>query len=87
MRSGVHKDRIRDALSDADIVVCKSTDSDWGLKSVLAEFKQPTALYDNVDALVANLVPQLHAGDHVVVMSNSGFGSIHKKLLDAIEKG
>lgn len=84
MRAGVHKDRIQDALAQADMVVCKGTESDWGLKKILSEFKQPTALYDNVDALVSHLAPSLHAGDHVVIMSNSGFGGIHQKLLDAI---
>lgn len=86
MRSGVHKDRIQESLKDADMVVCKGTesDSDWGLQSILAEFKQPTFLYDNVDTLVVSLVTKLRAGDHVVIMSNSGFGGIHKKLLEAI---
>lgn len=87
MRSGVHKDRIQHALKEADMVVCKRPALDWGLSSILAEFKQPTVMYDNVDALVTQLVPQLHAGDHVVVMSNSGFEGIHKKILDAIERG
>lgn len=86
MRSGVHKDRIQEALSGADMVVCKSTEADWGLKTLLQQFKQPTALYDDVDVLVNHLVPTLHAGDHVVIMSNSSFGGIHKKLLDAIEE-
>lgn len=86
MRSGVHKDRICDSFAAADMVVCKSTQSDWGLNAVLSQFKQPTALYDDVDAIVKNLVPQLHAGDHVIVMSNSGFGGIHQKLLDAIDR-
>ncbi len=84
MRSGVHKDRIRESLNSADMVVCKTTESDWGLKNILAEFKQPTALYDDVDTLVQRLAPHLKAGDHVVIMSNSGFGGIHQKLLDAI---
>ncbi|MBX3709379.1 MAG: UDP-N-acetylmuramate:L-alanyl-gamma-D-glutamyl-meso-diaminopimelate ligase [Gammaproteobacteria bacterium] len=87
MRSGVHKERIQDALNNADVVICKSTESDWGLSAVLEKFKQPTALYDNVDILVENLVPMLRAGDHVVIMSNSSFGGIHHKLLSAIERG
>lgn len=87
MRTGVHKDHIQAAFSTADKVVCKSTEQDWGLKSVLANFTQPTALYDDVDTIVSYLVPALRPGDHVVVMSNSGFGNIHQKLLDAIEKG
>lgn len=86
MRSGVHKDRISESLTDADVVVCKSTDSDWGLKEILASCKQPTTVYDDVDQLVQTLVPTLQAGDHVIVMSNSGFGGIHQKLITTIEK-
>ncbi|HEX4045241.1 MAG TPA: UDP-N-acetylmuramate:L-alanyl-gamma-D-glutamyl-meso-diaminopimelate ligase [Gammaproteobacteria bacterium] len=84
MRSGVHRDRMPAALTDADLVVCKDTDVDWGLKTVLAQCKQPTALYEDVDTLVQQLVPQLRAGDHVIIMSNGGFGGIHQKLLNAI---
>jgi UDP-N-acetylmuramate: L-alanyl-gamma-D-glutamyl-meso-diaminopimelate ligase len=87
MRSGVHKDRMQEALKEADMVICKSTEMDWGLQSILANFKQPTSLYENVDTLISGLVPQLHAGDHIIVMSNSSFGGIHQKLLDAIARG
>ncbi len=86
MRSGVHQDQIPGSLRSADMIVCKRPESDWGLKAVLAECEQPAVLYDDVDTLVTHLVPELKPGDHVVVMSNSGFGGIHKKLLDAIER-
>jgi UDP-N-acetylmuramate: L-alanyl-gamma-D-glutamyl-meso-diaminopimelate ligase len=86
MRSGVHKDHIKSALSAADIVVCKQPEeSSWDLASILKEFPQPTALYENVDLIVESLVKQLKTGDHIVVMSNSGFGGIHQKLLNALE--
>lgn len=84
MRAGVHKNSIQDALSEADMVICKDTNSDWGLNGILAQFKQPTQLYTDVDSLVQNLLPTLKAGDHVVVMSNAGFGGIHQKLLDGL---
>jgi len=85
MRAGVHKDTIENALQKADMVVCKRPEQDsWGLEKVLKNFSQPTALFDNVDSLVASLTKQLKSGDHVVVMSNSGFGGIHQKLLSAI---
>lgn len=86
MRSGVHKHHIQEAFKLADIVVCKNTETEWGLKSILANFHQPTRLYNDVDTLVEKLIPELHPGDHVVIMSNASFGGIHKKLLDAIEK-
>ncbi len=86
MRSGVHKTKIQEALNEANVVVCKETEAEWGLKEILSQFKQPTALYRDVDTLVSELAPTLQPGDHVVVMSNSGFGGIHHKLLAAIEE-
>jgi UDP-N-acetylmuramate: L-alanyl-gamma-D-glutamyl-meso-diaminopimelate ligase len=38
-----------------------------------------------VDSLVAGLVTEVAAGDHVVVMSNGGFGGFHDKLLAALQ--
>lgn len=85
MRTGVHRDAMKEALKLADKVICKRpAGTDWGLEAVLKQFSQPTAMYDDVDSLVTNLSPQLQSGDHVVVMSNSGFGGIHNKLLLAI---
>ena len=85
MRSGVHKDTIKNALLTADMVVCKRPEKcDWNVDHVLDQFAQTTAAYDNVDELVENLVGQLQSGDHVVVMSNSGFGGVHQKLLQAL---
>lgn len=86
MRSGVHKDAIKDSLIDADLIACKRPDSEWDLASILTQFNQPTVLSDQVDSLVENLIPKLQPGDHVIVMSNSGFGGIHQKLLSGIEK-
>jgi UDP-N-acetylmuramate: L-alanyl-gamma-D-glutamyl-meso-diaminopimelate ligase len=86
MRTGVHKESIKDSLQAADMVVCKgsSADTDWGLADLLQKFTQPTRMYATVEAIISHLVPELKAGDHVVIMSNSGFGGIHQKLLEAI---
>lgn len=86
MRSGVHKDQIKDSLNAADLVICKSPEGNaWDLRPILQEFNQPTMLFDNVESLVENLSHELKTGDHVVVMSNSGFGGIHQKLMKALE--
>ena len=84
MRSGVHKDKIKDCLVGADLVICKRPQAEWDLAAVLADFQQPVLLVNEVDEIITGLVSQLKAGDHVIVMSNSGFGGIHQKLLDAI---
>ncbi len=86
MRSGVHKDTIKNALSTADLVFCKRPHTeDWSLDNVLEHFTQTTAAFDHVTSLVEHLVNQLKSGDHVIVMSNSGFDDIHTKLLNAID--
>ena len=41
----------------------------------------------SIDALVAAIVQAARPGDHVVVMSNGGFGGIHAKLLSALREG
>lgn len=85
MRSGVHKSTIKNALTDADKIVCKQPEADdWGLAQILEEMAKPSKLYSDVDTLVSSLSKELESGDHVIVMSNSGFGGIHQKLLNAI---
>jgi UDP-N-acetylmuramate: L-alanyl-gamma-D-glutamyl-meso-diaminopimelate ligase len=37
-----------------------------------------------MDTLLDNIVRALRPGDHVLVMSNGGFGGIHSKLLDRL---
>jgi UDP-N-acetylmuramate: L-alanyl-gamma-D-glutamyl-meso-diaminopimelate ligase len=44
----------------------------------------PAALFADVDAIVAAIVPQLRAGDIVAILSNGGFGDIYRKLPSAI---
>ena len=39
---------------------------------------------DSVDKLVAQIVKAAKPGDHVLVMSNGGFGGIHGKILQAV---
>ena len=43
-------------------------------------------LSKDIDAIVDDIGPQLCRGDHVVIMSNGGFGGIHNKLLEWLER-
>ena len=38
----------------------------------------------DVDTLAEMVVKTAHPGDHILVMSNGGFGGIHQKLLDKL---
>ncbi|MBA3660753.1 MAG: UDP-N-acetylmuramate:L-alanyl-gamma-D-glutamyl-meso-diaminopimelate ligase [Gammaproteobacteria bacterium] len=87
MRAGVHKEKMAQALSEANLVYCKKTELDWGMNTMLADFKQPTHSFATVNDMVEALTPTLLPGDHVIIMSNSGFDGMHQKLISAIEKG
>ena len=43
------------------------------------------AVFRDLDQLIAAVVVVAQPGDHVVVMSNGGFGGIHEKLLGALQ--
>ncbi|HEX6318211.1 MAG TPA: UDP-N-acetylmuramate:L-alanyl-gamma-D-glutamyl-meso-diaminopimelate ligase, partial [Burkholderiales bacterium] len=42
---------------------------------------------DDLERLIAAVVAEAGAGDHVLVMSNGGFGGIHEKLLLRLGQG
>jgi len=44
----------------------------------------PARIVSSIDALVTMLVDETQSGDDIVIMSNSGFGGIHQKLLQAL---
>jgi UDP-N-acetylmuramate: L-alanyl-gamma-D-glutamyl-meso-diaminopimelate ligase len=40
---------------------------------------------DTINELVAQVLGQARPGDHILCMSNGGFGGIHLKLLQALQ--
>jgi UDP-N-acetylmuramate: L-alanyl-gamma-D-glutamyl-meso-diaminopimelate ligase len=50
----------------------------------LAPLGERAHVHADLGALVADVAAQARAGDHVLVMSNGGFGGVHAKLLDAL---
>lgn len=86
MRLGVHRAAIAPALAQADRVwLYEPPDLGWDLADVAQAAKPPTAVLPSIDALIAAIVAEARPGDHIVIMSNGGFGGIHAKLLAALE--
>jgi UDP-N-acetylmuramate: L-alanyl-gamma-D-glutamyl-meso-diaminopimelate ligase len=59
----------------------------WDPRSVFRAAGRDVIAAESVEVLVAEIAQQARAGDHVVVMSNGGFGGIHGKLLAALRAG
>ncbi len=87
MRLGVHRETLAGSMRGADrIWLHQPEDIDWSLQEVAAQLDVPVVVEDTVDAIVAGVAGEARAGDHVLVMSNGGFGGIHGKLLAALQE-
>jgi UDP-N-acetylmuramate: L-alanyl-gamma-D-glutamyl-meso-diaminopimelate ligase len=84
MKLGVMKDSLAPSLSDAQQVFCYTSGIGWDAKTALAPLGAKASCYDELDSLVAAVAGAAKAGDHVVIMSNGGFGGVHGKLLQQL---
>ncbi|AYH45298.1 UDP-N-acetylmuramate:L-alanyl-gamma-D-glutamyl-meso-diaminopimelate ligase [Azoarcus sp. DN11] len=84
MKLGVMKSRLPASLALADRVFCYANGLGWDAGEVLAPLGERAGAFDTLDELVAAVVAEARPGDHVLVMSNGGFGGVHEKLLAAL---
>jgi UDP-N-acetylmuramate: L-alanyl-gamma-D-glutamyl-meso-diaminopimelate ligase len=84
MKLGVMKDALPGSLKDADQVFCYGANLGWDAAAALAPLRGKAAAFDDLNALVAAVAGAARPGDHVLVMSNGGFGGVHGKLLAAL---
>lgn len=85
MKLGVMKNALPASLKQADLVFCYGANLGWDAREALAPIGEKTEVHDDLDQLVTAITQAAKAGDHVLVMSNGGFGGIHQKLIDALK--
>ncbi|HZZ93544.1 MAG TPA: UDP-N-acetylmuramate:L-alanyl-gamma-D-glutamyl-meso-diaminopimelate ligase [Usitatibacter sp.] len=81
MKLGAMQDRLAASLDDADQVHCFAHDLGWDPVHALAPLGTRASVHHDLEAMLDALARSLEAGDHVLVMSNGGFGGVHEKLL------
>jgi UDP-N-acetylmuramate: L-alanyl-gamma-D-glutamyl-meso-diaminopimelate ligase len=85
MKLGVHREQLAPSLAVADKTwFLNSPDLGWDLAGAVSNMGEGVSLAGTVDALVKGLAAEARAGDHILVMSNGGFGGVHEKLLAAL---
>ena len=84
MKLGTMKAQLPWALEEADLSFCHSGGLDWDATQVLAPLGPLAVVGTTIDQLVAQVVAAARPGDHVLCMSNGGFGNVHARLLDAL---
>ena len=84
MKLGAMKAQLPWALEEADIAFCHAANLGWNPAEAMAPMGARAVVGESVEALVRSVVASARAGDHVLCMSNGGFGGIHGKLLEAL---
>jgi UDP-N-acetylmuramate: L-alanyl-gamma-D-glutamyl-meso-diaminopimelate ligase len=89
MKLGAMKSALAASLEQADLVFGFGAQSGkdalgWDLQAALGPLGSRAAAFGELGALVQAVVRAARPGDHVLIMSNGGFGGVHQKILDAL---
>ncbi|MCM0608763.1 MAG: UDP-N-acetylmuramate:L-alanyl-gamma-D-glutamyl-meso-diaminopimelate ligase [Ideonella sp. WA131b] len=84
MKLGTMKAQLPWSLEEADLSFCLQGDYGWSVREALQTLGDRALVADDVDTLVALIARHARADDHVLCMSNGGFGGVHGKLLAAL---
>ena len=84
MKQGAVKAQLAGSLAGADRVYCYAGGVNWNVSEALAALGDRVATHQQLPSLVDDVLAAAHAGDHVLVMSNGGFGGIHDLLLQRL---
>jgi UDP-N-acetylmuramate: L-alanyl-gamma-D-glutamyl-meso-diaminopimelate ligase len=84
MKLGTMKSQLPWSLENAALAFCHTAGLDWDAAQALLPLEARATTAGDVGTLVAQVAQAAKSGDHIVCMSNGGFGGVHAKLLDAL---
>ncbi|MEY3719044.1 MAG: UDP-N-acetylmuramate:L-alanyl-gamma-D-glutamyl-meso-diaminopimelate ligase [Pseudomonadota bacterium] len=90
MKLGVMKSQLPDSLNQADLVFAYGAVSGkdalgWDLQEAIAPLGSKAKSFHDLGRLVEAVCSEAKPHDHVLVMSNGGFGGVHQKILARLE--
>jgi UDP-N-acetylmuramate: L-alanyl-gamma-D-glutamyl-meso-diaminopimelate ligase len=84
MKLGTMKAALPGSLTGADRVFCYAANLGWDAAAALAPLGEMATTHDDLDRMVEAIAQEARSGDHILVMSNGGFGGVHQKLLERL---
>ena len=89
MKLGTMKSALPESLAQADLVYGYGASGGrdalgWNLQEALSPLGTRATAFNDIGELVAAITRDARPGDHVLVMSNGGFGGVHQKILDSL---
>ena len=85
MKLGVMKEALPGSLKEADLVFCYAGNLGWDARGALAPLGNKAVVEEDLGRLIVKIAAAARTGDHILVMSNGGFGGIHEKLLRQLQ--
>ncbi len=86
MKLGTMKSQLPWSLEHADLSFCHTGGLDWNAAEALQPLGARAQVAASVDAVVKQLLSAARPVDHLLCMSNGGFGGVHLKLLESLQK-
>ncbi len=84
MRMGYHTDRLPQSLAHADVtIIFTPLDFKWSA-SLVSQRGPNFKIFQSMNTLADELIHLVRPGDHLVFMSNGGFGGIHQRFISGI---
>ena len=87
MKLGTMKSQLPWSLEHADLAFCHTGGLDWDAAGALAPLGAQARVAGSIDDIVDQVCRLARAGDHLLCMSNGGFGGVHDKLLARLRAG
>ena len=84
MKLGAMKAQLPWSLEEADLAFCHSGGLGWDATAALTPMGPKAQVGANIEEVISQVLAQVQPGDHLLCMSNGGFGGIHAKLLEAL---
>jgi len=84
MKLGVMKASCPAVLADAEKVFCYAGGLGWDAAEALKPLGAKAQTFEDLGQLIEAIAAEAKSGDHVLIMSNGGFGGIHGKLLERL---
>ncbi len=85
MKLGSMTAQLPASLEPADLAFCHAGGLDWDARAALASMGASAQVADTLEQLLAQVKAAVRPGDHLLCMSNGGFGGIHARLLEALK--
>ncbi|HEX6733164.1 MAG TPA: cyanophycin synthetase, partial [Azonexus sp.] len=84
MKLGTMKSQLPDSLREVDAAYCYAGNLGWDAGAALAPMGERATVAEDLETLIERIAGAARPGDHILIMSNGGFGGIHAKLLQRL---